>query len=241
MTETTFEQEVIKSETPVIVDFWAEWCGPCHAVSPVLDRIAEERADELKLVKVNIDEERSLAERYGIASIPTMILFRDGEPSAAVIGAQPKGAIERSLGLTAALEASPLLSPREARHRRAFASRDPARRPALLPRVATVSSRVSPRHVPASVTELSRVELLSSLPGQTLARLAERMEREEVPPGRTIVSEGEEGDRFYVLLSGLAGGQPADARAARDDPAGRLVRRGGARDGRRLARRPSRR
>jgi CRP-like cAMP-binding protein len=64
---------------------------------------------------------------------------------------------------------------------------------------------VSPRHVPASVTELSRVGLLSSLPGQTLARLAERMQREEVPPGRRIVAEGEEGDRFYVLLSGLAG------------------------------------
>ena len=63
VTETTFEQEVIKSETPVIVDFWAEWCGPCHAVSPVLDRIAEERAGELKLVKVNIDEERGLADR----------------------------------------------------------------------------------------------------------------------------------------------------------------------------------
>jgi ATP-binding cassette subfamily B protein len=70
--------------------------------------------------------------------------------------------------------------------------------------VATVFA-VSPRHVPASVTELSRVELLSSLPGQALARLAERMQREELPPGRTIVSEGEEGDRFYVLLSGLAG------------------------------------
>jgi thioredoxin 1 len=98
----TFEQEVIKSETPVIVDFWAEWCGPCHAVSPVLEKIAEERAGELKLVKVNIDEERELAEKYGIASIPTMILFKDGEPSAAVVGAQPKGAIERSLGLTAA-------------------------------------------------------------------------------------------------------------------------------------------
>ena len=64
---------------------------------------------------------------------------------------------------------------------------------------------VSPRHVPASVTELSRVELLSGLSGQTIARLAERMQREEVPPGRTIVAEGEDGDRFYVLLSGLAG------------------------------------
>jgi thioredoxin 1 len=102
VTESTFEQEVIQSDTPVIVDFWAEWCGPCHAVAPVLDKIVEERAGEVKLVKVNIDEERELADRYGIASIPTMILFKDGEPSAAVIGAQPKGAIERSLGLAAA-------------------------------------------------------------------------------------------------------------------------------------------
>ena len=99
VTEATFENEVEKSEKAVIVDFWAEWCGPCHAVSPVLDRIAEERPDELKVVKVNIDEERGLAERYGIASIPTMILFRDGQPAAAAIGAQPKSMIERSLGL----------------------------------------------------------------------------------------------------------------------------------------------
>ena len=99
VTESTFEAEVTKSEIAVIVDFWAEWCGPCHAVSPVLDRIAEERPDELKVVKVNIDEERGLAEKYGIASIPTMILFRDGEPAAAVSGAHPKGVIERTLGL----------------------------------------------------------------------------------------------------------------------------------------------
>ena len=99
VTTETFEQEVIKSEKPVLVDFWAEWCGPCHAVAPVLDRIAEEHEAELKLVKVNIDEEHELQQRYGIASIPTMILFKGGEPSAAVIGAQPKGAIERSLGL----------------------------------------------------------------------------------------------------------------------------------------------
>src|SRR5918992_3344970 len=99
VTEATFEQEVTKSETPVIVDFWAEWCGPCHAVAPVLDRIVEERNGEVKLVKVNIDEERALAERYGIVSIPTMVLFRNGEQAAAAIGALPKGALERSLGL----------------------------------------------------------------------------------------------------------------------------------------------
>ena len=99
VTTQTFEAEVLKSETPVLVDFWAEWCGPCHAVSPVLDKIAEERSGELKLVKVNIDEEQELQQRYGVMSIPTMILFKDGEPAAAVVGAQPKGAIERSLGL----------------------------------------------------------------------------------------------------------------------------------------------
>ena len=99
VTESTFQEEVLSSDKPVLVDFWAEWCGPCHAVSPILDKIAEERADELKLVKVNIDEEQGLAERYGIASIPTMVLFKDGEPAAAAIGAQPKSAIETQLGL----------------------------------------------------------------------------------------------------------------------------------------------
>ena len=99
VTETTFEQEVLQSDKPVIVDFWAEWCGPCHAIAPVLDRIAEEREGEVKVVKVNIDEEQGLAMRYGIASIPTVVLFKDGEPAAAAIGAQPKQALEKSLGL----------------------------------------------------------------------------------------------------------------------------------------------
>jgi thioredoxin len=97
----TFQQEVLDSDVPVIVDFWAEWCGPCHAVAPVLDKIVEEQSGKVKLVKVNIDEERSLAERYGIASIPTLLLFDGGEQTASVIGAQPKGAIERALGLSA--------------------------------------------------------------------------------------------------------------------------------------------
>ena len=99
--ETTFETEVVEEskETPVLVDFWAELCGPCHAVSPVLEKIADERAGELKLVKVNIDENQDLAGRYGIMSIPTMILFKNGEPAAAAIGARPKGDLERQLGL----------------------------------------------------------------------------------------------------------------------------------------------
>jgi thioredoxin 1 len=99
VTESTFEQEVLSSETPVLVDFWAEWCQPCYLVEPALEQIAEERSGQLKLVKVNIDEEQGLAQRYGIASIPAMVLFKDGEPAAAAIGAQPKSALERSLGL----------------------------------------------------------------------------------------------------------------------------------------------
>src|SRR5215210_1106176 len=97
--EDTFSREVLQSETPVVVDFWAEWCGPCHAVAPVLDRIVAERNGDLKLVKVNIDEQPGLALRYGVQSIPTMILFKEGQPSAAAIGAQPKTALEKSLGL----------------------------------------------------------------------------------------------------------------------------------------------
>ena len=105
VSETTFESEVIEGskETPVLVDFWAEWCGPCHAVSPVLEKIVDERQGELKLVKVNIDENQGLAGRYGVMSIPTMILFKDGEPTGMVIGAQPKGAIESALGLAVAV------------------------------------------------------------------------------------------------------------------------------------------
>jgi thioredoxin 1 len=98
-TEQTFDEAVLRSEKPVIVDFWAEWCGPCHMVAPALHQIAEEREEELRLVKVNIDEEPGLASRYGVMSIPAIVLFKDGEPAAATLGAQPKGSIERALGL----------------------------------------------------------------------------------------------------------------------------------------------
>ena len=104
-TSANFPDEVLTAETPVIVDFWAEWCSPCHQVAPVLDAIAEEHGEAIKIVKVNIDAEPGLASNYGVTSIPTMILFKDGEPREAAIGAQPKKMLEESLGLEEALAA----------------------------------------------------------------------------------------------------------------------------------------
>jgi thioredoxin 1 len=101
VTEQSFDEQVIGSDKPVLVDFWAEWCGPCHAIAPVLDQIAEERSD-LRVVKLNIDEEPAIAQRYGVMSIPTLILFKDGEPAAAAVGAMPKSMLEERLGLAEA-------------------------------------------------------------------------------------------------------------------------------------------
>jgi len=88
--EASFEKEVLKSSTTVLVDFWAEWCGPCKMLGPIVDEIAEELKPKLKVVKVNVDDSQGLAMKYGIMSIPTLLVFRNGEAVEQLIGAMPK-------------------------------------------------------------------------------------------------------------------------------------------------------
>ncbi len=97
VTEATFTEEVLNSDKPVLVDFWAEWCGPCRLVGPVLDQIASENSDKITIVKLNVDENPSLAAKYRITSIPAMKVFKGGEEVKTIIGAQPKVAIEKEL------------------------------------------------------------------------------------------------------------------------------------------------
>jgi thioredoxin 1 len=92
-----FKDTVLGSETPVLVDFWAEWCVPCHMVSPVVEEIGEEKGGSLKVAKLNIDENPDATRTYGVMSIPSLILFKDGEEVARVIGAKPKDAILKDL------------------------------------------------------------------------------------------------------------------------------------------------
>ena len=99
LTDATFDDEVSKSATPVIVDFWAPWCGPCRMVGPVIDQIAEEHADKVSIGKLNVDENPGTAGKYGIMSIPTIILFKDGQPAKKVIGARSKADFEREFEL----------------------------------------------------------------------------------------------------------------------------------------------
>ncbi|AWB90435.1 thioredoxin [Salinibacterium hongtaonis] len=97
VTDATFEAEVLNSDKPIMVDFWAEWCGPCRAVSPILDQIAAEHGDKLDIVKLNVDENPQTAMKYQITSIPAMKVFRGGEVVKTVIGAKPKPALEFDL------------------------------------------------------------------------------------------------------------------------------------------------
>lgn len=90
VTDNEFEQEVLKSEQPVLVDFWAEWCGPCRALGPSVDAVAQEKSGALKVVKVNIDENPNAPSKYGVRSIPTLLIFKGGQVVAQTVGAMPK-------------------------------------------------------------------------------------------------------------------------------------------------------
>jgi thioredoxin 1 len=89
VTEETFDDRVLGRDKPVLVEFWATWCGPCRMVAPVLEQIADERSD-VAVVKLNYDEEPAIGQRYGVMGLPTMLLFRDGEPVRSIVGARPK-------------------------------------------------------------------------------------------------------------------------------------------------------
>ena len=97
VTDNNFQAEVIESDVPVLVDFWAPWCGPCRMVAPVVEEIAQERGEQLKVVKLNIDENQNTAIQYNVMSIPTLMLFRGGQPAKTVIGAYPKRKLEAEL------------------------------------------------------------------------------------------------------------------------------------------------
>jgi thioredoxin 1 len=97
VTDATFEAEVLKSDKPVVVDYWAEWCGPCRQVSPVLEEIASEHAEKIDVVKLNIDDNPKVAQRYQIMAIPTMSVFHNGEVVKQIVGAKPKAALLKEL------------------------------------------------------------------------------------------------------------------------------------------------
>lgn len=97
LNDSTFDEFVKGSEVPVLVDFWAEWCGPCKMIAPILEEIAKEKEGGLGIAKLNVDESLEIARRYQVMSIPTLILFKDGQPVKRVVGAMPKGALLKEL------------------------------------------------------------------------------------------------------------------------------------------------
>jgi thioredoxin 1 len=106
VTDQEFQTKVLDSDKPVLVDFWAEWCVPCHMVSPVVEEIGRDKAGALSVVKLNIDENPEVTKRYSVMSIPTLIVFKDGEEKARVVGARPKEAILREIDPHIAAEAT---------------------------------------------------------------------------------------------------------------------------------------